>query len=199
MEFQIIAEKIIKLKDADLELRNQLIRSGNLGNRYNKEMADLHNRNAKKLNKIIKLIGYPTKAKVGEQASDAAWLIIQHSIGQPEFMRKCAYLLEQAVSEKRANPKHLAFLKDRIASYEGKPQIYGSSFDWDEQGEMSPKPYDDLTKVNQRRKSLGLNTIQEQTQIMREQVKRENQLPPEDLKKRKEEYDKWRKSVGWIK
>ena len=62
MEFQIIAEKIIKLKDADLELRNQLIRSGNLGNRYNKEMADLHNRNAKKLNKIIKLIGYPTKA-----------------------------------------------------------------------------------------------------------------------------------------
>jgi hypothetical protein len=61
MEFKIIAEKIIKLKDADLELRNRLIRSGNLGNRYNKEMADLHNRNAKKLNDIIKLIGYPTK------------------------------------------------------------------------------------------------------------------------------------------
>jgi hypothetical protein len=53
MEFKIIAEKIIKLKDADLELRNRLIRSGNLGNRYNKEMADLHNRNAKKLNDII--------------------------------------------------------------------------------------------------------------------------------------------------
>jgi len=49
------------------------------------------------LNDIIEKIGYPTVEKVGEEASEAAWLIIEHSIGQPNFMRKCAELLEKAV------------------------------------------------------------------------------------------------------
>lgn len=198
MDFKKIAEEIIELKDADLELREQLIKSGELGNGYHKKMANLHTQNAQKLNNIIDLIGYPTTDKVGEQASEAAWLIIQHSIGQPNFMKKCAKMLEKVVSEKKANPKHLAYLTDRIATYEGKPQRYGTSFDWDENGEMSPKPYDDLIKVNQRRKSLGLNTIQEQTRIMRKQVEIENQQPPENLEKRNEEFYKWRKKVGWI-
>lgn len=45
-------------------------------------MEQLHNRNAKILNDIIEAIGYPTIDKVGKEASEAAWLVIQHSIGQ---------------------------------------------------------------------------------------------------------------------
>ncbi len=55
-----IAEKIIELKNADLALRDRLVQSGKLGNGYNKEMANLHNKNAKILNEIIDTIGYPT-------------------------------------------------------------------------------------------------------------------------------------------
>lgn len=176
-----------------------MIRNGQLGNGYHEEMENLHNRNAKELNDIIDTVGYPTMDKVGEQASEAAWLIIQHSIGQPSFMKKCAKLLKNAVSEKKANPKNLAYLTDRIATYEGKPQLYGTSFDWDENKKLSPKPFDDLEKVNKRRKRLGLNTIQEQTQIMRRQAKVEHQSPPSDMDKRKEMFDRWRKKVGWIR
>jgi len=194
-----IAEKIIELKNADLELRDKLIQNKQLGEGYNEEMRQLHNRNAEVLNEIINRIGYPTVDKVGKEANEAAWLVIQHSIEQPHFMKKCAKLLENAVNEHQANPKDLAYLTDRIATFEGKPQLHGTQFDWNENGELSPKLFDDLTKVNQRRKSIGLNTLEEQTAIIRQQAKNENESPPIDFDKRKAEIDEWRKRVGWIK
>ena len=197
MQHKEIANNIINLKNADLKLRNKLIQNGQLGHGYNEEMQQLHHKNADTLNDIIDRIGYPTIDKVGEEANEATWLIIQHSIGRPHFMKKCAKLLENAVNENKANRINLAYLIDRIAVFEGKPQRYGTQFDWNENGELSPQPFDDLTKVNQRRKSIGLNTIEEQTVIIRRQAKEENQSPPTNFEKRKKEMDEWRIAVGW--
>ncbi|MDD7886217.1 DUF6624 domain-containing protein [Flavivirga sp. 57AJ16] len=199
MDTKIIAQKIIGLKNQDEKLRNELIKSGNLSKGYNKEMEALHNSNAKELNQLIDEIGYPTKDKVGKEASEAAWLIIQHTISQPNFMRKCAKLLSEAVKQKKANPISLAYLTDRIAVFEGKPQRYGTQFDWNKNGDLRPNQYDDLIKVNKRRKSIGLNALEEQIQVMQKRVEKENQSPPIDFQERKIEYDNWRKSVGWIK
>lgn len=199
MDYKNAAERIIHLKNTDLELRDMLVQNRQPGEGYNPEMEALHKRNAKILNEIIEAIGYPTVDKVGKEASEAAWLVVQHSIGHPNFMKKCKNLLERAVGENKADPKNLAYLTDRIAVFEGKPQLYGTQFDWDENGELSPNPYDDLTKVNHRRKSIGLNTLEEQTVIMRKQVENENELPPTDFEKRKQKSDEWRKKVGWIK
>jgi hypothetical protein len=199
MDYRSIAEKIIDLKNADLALRSKLVQSVQRSEGYNEEMKDLHNRNAKILSDIIDTIGYPTIDKVGKEANEAAWLVIQHSIGQPEFMKKSAELLKSAGDENKADPKSLAYLTDRIAVLEGKPQLYGTQFDWDKHGNLSPNLFDDLNKVNERRKSIGLNTIEEQTEIMREQVKSENQSPPKDFEKRKQEIEQWKKNVGWTK
>ncbi len=199
MNYNEIAEKIIELKNADLEFREKLIESGKLGEGYNKEMAKIHNKNAKTLNEIINKIGYPTLDKVGKDANEAAWLIIQHSIGQPKFMKKSAEMLKKAVQENKADPISLAYLADRISVFEDKPQLYGTQFDWDINGEMNPNQVDDIEKVNQRRKNLGFNSIKEQIEIMQERVRKENQIPPKDFEKRKKESYKWRKSVGWIK
>lgn len=199
MDYTSIAERIIDLKNADLELRDRLIQSGQLGEGYNEEMEKMHNRNAKMLNDIIDTIGYPTIDKVGNEANEATWLVIQHSIGQPDFMKKCVVLLEKAVSENKADPRNLVYLTDRLAVLEGKQQLYGTQFDWDENGELSAINFDDLAKVNQRRKLSGLNTLEEQTVIIRRQAKNENQSPPTDFEKRKKKINEWRKAVGWIK
>jgi hypothetical protein len=199
MDYKSIAETIINLKNADLTLRDSLALSGQLNNGYKEEMKELHNRNAKILNDIISTIGYPTKDKVGVEASEAAWLVIQHSIEQPKFMKKCVKLLETAVSENKADLKNLAYLTDRIAVFEGKPQLYGTQFDWDENGELSPYHFDDEINVNLRRKFIGLNSLSEQTGIIRRQAKDENQIPPTDFEKRKQEIEKWKKDVGWTK
>lgn len=199
MDYKSIAEKIIELKNADLALRDKLVQSGRLGEGYNEEMKELHNRNAKILNEIIDIIGYPIIDKVGKEASEAAWLVIQHSIGQPGFMKKCVGLLESAAKENKADLKNLAYLTDRVAVFEGNPQLYGTQFDWDENGNLSPNRFDNLTKVNERRNSIGLNTLEEQTEIMRRQAKNENQSPPTDFEKRKQEIEEWKKNVGWTK
>lgn len=199
MDYKSIAKKIIDLKNADLALRDKLVQSGQLSKGYDEEMKELHGRNAKILNDIIGTIGYPTIDKVGKEANEATWLVIQHSIEQPEFMKKCVELLKSAVIENKADPKSLAYLTDRIAVFEGKPQFYGTQFDWDENGNLSPNLFDDLTKVNERRKSIGLNTLEEQTQIIRQQAINENQSPPADFEKRKQEIEEWKRNVGWMK
>ncbi|WP_379963386.1 DUF6624 domain-containing protein [Epilithonimonas sp. UC225_85] len=199
MENQDIPEIIIGLQNADMELRDRLVSEGKLGEGYNREMQNLHNKNAEILNEIINDIGFPTIQKVGQEAAYAAWLVIQHSIGNPDFMRKCASLLEKAVKENKADPRNLAYLTDRIATFENKPQLYGTQFDWDENGALSPNHFDDLKKVNQRRKSIGLNTLEEQTEIIRNQAKKENHSAPKDLIKRKTEMETWKKNVGWTK
>ncbi|TDB68047.1 DUF6624 domain-containing protein [Arundinibacter roseus] len=193
-----IAKTILSLRDADLKLRNELIQKGQLSDGYNPKMAELHNRNAAKLEEIIEEIGYPTADKVGEEASEAAWLVIQHAIGQPDFMKKCHNLLESAIESKQANARQLAYLTDRIAVLEGNPQLYGTQFDWNESGELVPNDYDDLSLVNQRRQAIGLNTLEEQTELLQKQVKIENQSPPADYKKRRQEMNAWRKAVGWV-
>jgi hypothetical protein len=197
MKHKYIAEQIIELKNADLTLRDKLVQSGQLSEGYHEEMMELHTKNAKILNAILDTIGYPTIDKVGIEANKAAWLVIQHAIGQPTFMKKCVELLEIAVSEDEADPKNLAYLTDRIAVFEEKPQLYGTQFDWDENGELSPNLFDDLSKVNERRKSIGLNTLEEQTEVLRSQAKEENQTPPKDFEKRKQEIEQWKKNVGW--
>lgn len=199
MDFKSIAEKIIDLKDADLDLRDKLIRDGQLGDGYHEEMEKLHKKNTAVLNEIINRIGYPTIDKVGKKACEAAWLVIQHSIGNPSFMKKCVTLLKHASLENDVDQKQLAYLTDRIAGFEGKPQLYGTQFDWDEKGELSPNEIDDLTKVNQRRKAVGLNRLEEQIEIMRGRAIKENQSPPLDFERRKQDFEQWKKKVGWIK
>jgi hypothetical protein len=198
MKYKEIAKQLIELKNKDLELRDILSKKGQLEDGYNKEMSELHNHNTVVLQEIINEIGYPTVNKVGEAANEAAWLIIQHSIGHPSFMRQCAKLLRDNINNDNNQSIQLAYLTDRIAVFEDRPQSYGTQYDWDINGEMNPQKYDDIDKVNERRKSLGLNSLQEQTQIMRARAKKENQTPP-DFKKRKKELDAWRRSVGWIK
>lgn len=198
MEYPHFSAQIINLKNKDLEFREKLIADKKLGEGYNTEMEKMHNQNASFLNEIIEKIGYPTIDKVGSEAGEAAWLIIQHSISQPEFMKKCLKLLETAVSENKAAEINLAYLSDRIAVFENKPQLYGTQFDWDENGFLSPNFYDNLDKVNQRRKRIGLNTIEDQTEIMRKRAQNENQLPPKDFEKRKLEVEEWKKRAGWL-
>lgn len=198
-KYKTVSEEIINMMKADLNLREKLIQSGRINDNYNTEMEALHLQNADALKKIIEETGYPTKEKFGEEAGNAAWMIIQHSISKPEFMKYCCAELEKLVKQKKGNPIELAFLQDRIAVLEGKKQLYGTQFDWDENGNLSPNAYDDLNKVNERRKNLGMNTLEEQIEKMRIQAKKENNLPPVDYHKRMLEMKKWKKSVGWEK
>jgi len=198
MSIKELSNKIVALRNADLELRNQLIQSGELFDGYHPEMEALHIKNAEVLEEIIQDIGFPTTEKVGEEASKAAWLVIQHAISKPNFMRRCVSLLEDVVHRQKARPIDLAYLKDRIAVLEGNPQLYGTQFDWDENGELNPNLMDDVSVVDKRRKEIGLNSIAEQTKIIRQRAESEVQSAPEDYHVRHQQMTEWKRKVGWI-
>lgn len=198
MGYKEIAQELITLKKVDLELRNLLIARNELSNGYNPVMEALHVKNAKILERIINLIGFPSKDKVGNKGFEAAWTVVQHAISLPRFMKKCAQLLEEVALTDKEIALPLACLKDRIAVFENKPQLHGTQFDWDQNGVLSPYEVDHVIAVNDRRKKLGLNSLEEQTVLMRKQAALENQIAPADFKLRQLVIDKWKKKVGWI-
>ncbi len=197
MDYEALAKIIIGLKDEDLQLRQKLVENQELFQTYHSEMEAMHKRNTQLLDQIINTIGYPSIEKVGEEAHSAAWMIMQHSISQPMFMKKCAQLLEVAARENPTYQKYLAYLKDRIAVLQGEPQLYGTQFDWDTEGHLSPSRMDDVDKVNARRAAIGLNSIEEQTELIRAQAQAEGAAAPVDAAKRKQEYEAWKDRVGW--
>ena len=69
-------------------------------------------------------------------------------------------------------------LDDRIAFNERRPQKYGTQFDWDENGQMSPHAVDDFKAVDRRRRTLGLTPFADQIAHMREAWRTSNERPP---------------------
>lgn len=184
--------------DEDLSTRRTLIETGELfAGGYHPRMREVHERNADRLSAVIEAIGWPTAALVGEEAAEAAWLIAQHAIGRPAFFRRCAGLVADAVERGEAPGWRAAMMVDRIRAFEGRPQIYGAQFDWDEQGDLSPLPIEDAEGLDERRRSVGLNTIAERQAEMRRQAQVEGERPPADRGAHRADAERWAIEVGW--
>lgn len=169
----------------DLEVRERLLSKGTLSTGYNPEMEHVHRKNAARLEKIIDTIGYPTVAKVGEAASEAAWLIVQHAISDPKLMKRCYALITQ--NPEGINPQNLAHLHDRICYFEGRPQRYGTQFD-----DRGIYPVEDMGEMIRLRKELGLSAHDEQ---LIEECKYSDKA---NLHRIDQEFNQWRKKVGWV-
>lgn len=190
-----LSQRLLAMAEEDQRVRAELAATGELFDGYHPRMAEVHRRNAQELEATIERYGWPGKSLVGEDAASAAWLILQHAIGNPGLQRKCLPMLREAIARGEMEPAHAAYLEDRICFYERRPQRYGTQFDWDENGEMSPWLLEDPVAVDEYRRSVGLNPLSEKLN----EVRRGTQdAKPPDLKKRQEEMEAWAKSVGWL-
>lgn len=99
------------------------------------------------------------------------------------------------------DPVNVAFLSDRIAMYENHPQSHGTQFVSDDQGQLVYYKLDaSVDQVNQRRQQLGLNTVEERLAELTVQMRVEQEKQPTAGEKqlKQNEYDTWRKKVGWL-
>jgi hypothetical protein len=189
--------ELLALEAEDLHVRDELARDGSLFHGYHPRMEAVHRKNATRLREIIAEHGWPGRSLVGEDGAEAAWRIAQHSIGEPAFFRKAHQLVHQAADRGDAPAWQAAYMLDRIRTLEGKPQVYGSQFDWDENGQMSPLPIEDPEHVNERRAAVGLPPIEEITRKHRENARLERR--PADWKARQNEMEDWAHRAGWRK
>ncbi|WP_114901613.1 DUF6624 domain-containing protein [Kordia sp. SMS9] len=116
--------------------------------------------NEKKVLAIIDTYGWLSKNNVGEMANQTLWLVVQHA--EIETQEKYLPYLETSVANNESDGWYLAFLKDRILMRRGEKQWYGTQVKKDKKlGFTYIYPIANFKKVNERRKAIGLNSIEE--------------------------------------
>jgi len=189
--------KLVAAARKDAETRARLASTGELFDGYNAEMEAVHLENAALLERAIDAIGWPGRAKVGDEGAGAAFMILQHAISRPDLQRRALELILEAIPEGQANALDAAYLSDRIAVFEGGEQTFGTQFDWDADGLLSPAPIRDPAGVDERRASVGLPPMAETIAHMRAGAAAEGQAAPADLEQRRADFETWARRVGW--
>lgn len=183
--------ELVEMAVRDLEVRENLIARGVLNDGYHPEMEAIHVRNASRLKEILAEHGWPAPALVGQDGAESAWLIVQHAIGDSTFQRLCLKLLQDAAESGVAPPWQAAMLEDRIRMFEGKPQIYGTQLETDNNGTVRPYLLEDPARVEERRRKVGLEPLSKR-------LAREKPSPmPADPERFEREYQAWLRRVGW--
>lgn len=112
------------------------------------------------IKKILDERGWLGPKVIGDRGNSTLFLVIQHS----DLATQLKYLpmMREAVKIGNARASSLALLEDRVALRQGSRQIYGSQIGRDQEtGEYYVSPLIEPEKVNERRKEVGLGTIED--------------------------------------
>lgn len=116
-------------------------------------------RNFPTIKRILDTYGYPNYTLVGQESADHYFTLVQHSDFNQAFQQRVLKIMRRDVGNKKASGKPYAFLTDRIAVTKGEPQVYGTQVLMS--GNSQVKPCMAPAKLNKRRKSVGLEPIEE--------------------------------------
>ena len=188
-----LAAELIALIEHDQAVRAELAQDGSLFDGYHPRMEVVHRANATRLREIIAEHGWPGTPLVGERGAQAAWLIAQHAIGEPPFMRRCRDLLTGAVAAGAARAWQLAYLDDRIRVYEDRLQRYGTQLRTGTNG-VEPCPLEQPERVEDLRRDVGLPPLAE---VLAES-RPDPPLSANDQAAKDAAGLKWRRAVGWL-
>ncbi len=189
--------QLIAMAERDQTVRARLAADGSLFKGYHPEMAQVHREHGERLARIMAEHGWPGVSLAGDDGAQAAWLIAMHAIGQPEGMRRALALLHEA-QEKGAVPAvQAARLEDAVRFHEGRPQVYGTMYDWDAEGRLSVPMLEHPERVDARRAAVGLPPLAEALADMRRRTEETAEVPPQDIARRKRDQEAWARSVGW--
>jgi len=159
--------KLLTIFDDDQNIRNQYIQAQKDYGRQSKIVDSLgeimivkDSINLIKVCEILDKYGWVGSDKVGGQANQTLFLVIQHS--DLATQQKYLPMMREAVKNKNASGSSLALLEDRVALREGKQQIYGSQIGYDnETNKNYVLPLQDPDHVDERRASVGLSPLAE--------------------------------------
>lgn len=114
-----------------------------------------------RLRDVVADVGWPGRALVGDEGAEHAWLLAQHADRQLDSQRLFLAALRRAVEAGDAPAWHLAYLTDRVAMNEGRPQCYGTQVAEMARGEAVSWPIENPGGVDERRATMGLSPLSE--------------------------------------
>ncbi|MBK7074125.1 MAG: hypothetical protein IPH44_17655 [Myxococcales bacterium] len=125
-------------------------------------VAAIDRRTTARLKEIVAAGGWPGRAQVGEDGAHAAWLLVQHADLDLPFQKQCLALMEPMATTGDVAAIDVAYLHDRVAVAEGRPQRYGTQFGDDRE----PRPIEDPDHVDARRAAIGMPSMAEYRAMM---------------------------------
>ncbi|MEO8467041.1 MAG: DUF6624 domain-containing protein [Gammaproteobacteria bacterium] len=188
-----LAAELVALREIDLTTRAELASDGSLFDGYHPRMEAVHRVNAARLREIIAEHGWPSTPLVGARGAEAAFLIAQHAIGEPLFMHRCRELLAAAVAAGAAPAWQLAYLEDRINTFEDRPQRYGTQLRPAADGRLEPCALAEPENVEQLRRDIGLPPLAD----ILAKAQPDPSRPGDPAAKAAAELE-WRRKVGWL-
>ncbi|HWO26417.1 MAG TPA: DUF6624 domain-containing protein [Kofleriaceae bacterium] len=155
-----LRKELLALREEDQAARQALIK--NMNDQAAKDrVGAIDTKATTRMKEIVAKHGWPGKSLVGEDGANTAWLLVQHADKDRAFQKQCLALLETAYKAGEARERDYAYLYDRVAVAEDKPQRYGTQFK-----DGKPQPIEDEANVDARRKAIGLNTMAEYAKDM---------------------------------
>lgn len=155
-----LRRELLALREEDQAAREAIIKSSD-DQAVKDRVAAIDAKSTARMKEIIAKHGWPGKSLVGEDGANTAWLLVQHADRAPAFQKQCLVLLEKAYKTGEASERNFAYLYDRVAVADGKPQRYGTQF-----RDGKPQPIEDEANVDARRKAIGLGTMAEYAKDM---------------------------------
>ncbi len=113
------------------------------------------------LKELLKTYAWIKISEFGVEADDNAWLLVQHADLDVPFQKQVLSILEKLYPIGETNPRNYAYLYDRVARAENRPQRFGTQGQCVSPGHWEPFTSEDPGTVEQRRKDMGLSTLDE--------------------------------------
>ena len=129
-------------------------------------LAAIDRRNTLRVKELLQDIDWFRISVFGTQADHDAWLLVQHATQDIELQRSILLTLEGLVKEGETDTVSFAYLYDRVAMGDGRPQRYGTQGNCSESGAWIPIDFEDEANVDALRLAVGLGEIEIYNQLM---------------------------------
>ena len=150
-----LVERLATDQAARERLMEEMRRAGQPEIATIRAMLAVDSANTRWLKPIILRGGFPTRAQVGKEGVEAAFLMIQHADHDPEFQEAVLSMLEKAYATRDVPGQEVAMLTDRVLRARGRKQRYGTQMTVKE-GRAVLDPVEDSVNLESRRARMRL-------------------------------------------
>lgn len=112
-----------------------------------------------RLKELVGLHGWPGLSMVGKEASQGAWLLVQHADDDRAWQRRALVDMEALADLNDINKSDVAYLRDRLDVADKLPQRYGTQGACIGPGAFQPFPLAAPDSVDERRARMDLTPL----------------------------------------
>lgn len=174
-----LSREILLMAEQDQAVRRPYMEGRLPTEAETKALRERDEADTKRMNEILDKYGFPGVKMVGIRATRTFIMMLLHSPSL-ELMKRALPHVERAARREEIPPDDFVSLNDRVLVNEGKPQFYGANFNF-VGDKVVLTPTQDIARLDERRRKLGLPPIRVYAAILAETYKKtvdESSLPP---------------------